>query len=52
MKGQNFNYYLDDYNCVYAIDEDDNYYFFNIQTGKLEERYYCVDLYWAGFTLE
>ena len=52
MKGQNLKYYLDDYDWVYAIDEDDNHYYFNIKTGKLEERYHCVDLYWGGCTEE
>ncbi len=52
MKGQNFNYYLDDYDWVYAIDEDGNHYCFNIQTRKFEERYHCVDLYWGGCSEE
>ena len=52
MKGQNFKYYLNDYDWVYAIDEEGNNYVFNIQTGKLEEQYNCVDLYWGGCTEE
>ena len=52
MKGYNFKYYLNDYDWVYAINEDDNHFVFNIQTGKLEEQYHCVDLYWGGCTEE
>lgn len=52
MKGKNFNYYLNDYDWVYAIDEDGNEFAFNVQSGKLEEQRNCVDPYWGGCTEE
>lgn len=52
MGKKNYKYYLDDNDWVYAIDDEGNHYAFNANSGKLEERYACVDSRWGGCSEE
>lgn len=52
MNEKRLTYYLDDNDWVYAIDNDGKEYAFNAKSGKLEERYGCVDCMWGGCSEE